>query len=550
VLTELHIRDVGVIADVTLPLGPGLTVVSGETGAGKTMLVSALELLRGARADADQVRRGARAALVEGRLEPPPLGAEDWLGEDDDELVVTREIAPEGRGRVRIAGRLAPVSALAELVGEVVELHGQSDNARLSAPAAQRELLDRYGGPELAAQLEAYRATYVALRAAERELEALQVGERDRARELDRLRFELAEIDTVGPEAGEEDALEAELRRLEHAESLVEAAAIAAAAVTDDGGARDALGIAVAALRSRSGVDPALDELGARVEGLAAEAQDVAFELSAYATGVEADPERLAALRERRMALAGLLRKYGPDTAAVLAYAAQGRERVAALAGGDEHRADLQAETGALAGTLAEQGAALSERRREAGRRLAAAVEGHLAELAMAGARMTVEVAAAEPGPDGADRVAFMIAPNPGEPALPVAKAASGGERSRIALAVRVALDDADATPVLVFDEVDAGVGGAVALEVGRKLARLAEGRQVLCVTHLAQLAAFADAHIVVSKEAVGDRTIADARVLDDDERIIELSRMLSGTPGSAAAARHAAELRALALAS
>jgi DNA repair protein RecN (Recombination protein N) len=549
VLTELHIRDLGVIEDVTLPLSAGLTVVTGETGAGKTMVVSALELLRGGRADADQVRRGARAALVEGRLEPPPPGAGDWGDEGDEDLVVTREVVAGGRGRVRVAGSLAPVSALAELVGSVVELHGQSDSARLSAPAVQRELLDRYGGPELGALLEAYRRTYAALRGAERELDQLRSGERDRARELDRLEFELGEIDAIAPEAGEEDRLDAELGRLEHAESLVQAAQVAAAAVVDDGGARDALGLAVATLRSASGVDPALDELGARAEGLAAEAQDLAFELSAYAGGVEADPQRLEALRERRMAIAGLVRKYGADTAAVLEYAEEARARAAALAGGDERRSVLEAEVKELADTLGEQGGALSDRRRAAGAALATAVEGHLTELAMGGARMSVEVAPAEPGPEGPDRVTFLLAANPGEPALSLGKAASGGERSRVALAVRLALADADATPVLVFDEVDAGVGGAVALEVGRKLARLAEGRQVLCVTHLAQLAAFADAHVVVTKGAVGDRTVADAHVLADDERITELSRMLSGTPHSDVAARHAAELRALALA-
>jgi DNA repair protein RecN (Recombination protein N) len=547
VLTELHIRDVGVIEDVTLPLGAGLTVVTGETGAGKTMVVSALELLCGGRADTDQVRRGARASLVEATLRPPPPGAQVWLDEGDDELIVAREVAAAGRGRARVSGRLAPVSALTELVGRVVELHGQSDNVHLSAPSAQRELLDRSGGPELADLATAYRATYLDLREAERELSDFRAGERDRLRELDRLEFELGEIDAVAPEPGEESDLDADLRRLEHAEALVHAAHAAASAVTDDGGARDALGTAVGALRGVAGVDPALDELAARAEGLAAEAQDVAFELAGYASEVEADPARLAGLRERRMALSVLLRKYGPGTAEVLAYADEARERLAALAGGDERRTALEAQAKVLADTLAEQGAALSEHRLAAGRRLSQAVERHLAELAMAGARMTVEVVPTDPGPEGADRVTFLLAANRGEPALALGKAASGGERSRVALAVCLALADADQTPVLVFDEVDAGIGGETALEVGRKLARLAQGRQVLCVTHLAQLAAFADAHVVVVKQAVGERTVAQARVLGDDERIRELSRLLSGTPDSAAAAHHAAELRALA---
>jgi len=547
VLEELHIRDVGVIDDVELALGPGLTVVTGETGAGKTMVVSALELLCGGRADSDQVRRGASAALVEGRLSPPPPGAQDWLAEGEDELVVSREVAAGGRSRARVSGRLAPVSVLADLVGGVVELHGQSDSTKLSTPAVQRDLLDRYGGDEVAALRSTYRTAYAALREAETELAGLRTGERDRLREVGHLEFELAEIDAIAPAPGEDDAIDAELRRLEHAETLVAAAAQAAAAVADDGGARDALGVAVAALRAVSGVDDTLDTLGARAEGLAAEAQDLAFELSGYAEDVDADPERLAGLRERRMALAGLVRKYGPDTVAVVAYADRARAQLATLACGDERRAALEAQTAVLTDAVAEHGDALAVARRDAGKRLAEAVERHLGELAMAAARMTVEVAPADPSSDGADRLTFVLAANPGEPSLPLGKAASGGERSRVALAVRLALADADATGVLVFDEVDAGVGGAVALELGRKLARLARGRQVLCVTHLAQLAAFADAHLVVAKSIVGERTVAGVRLLSEDERVTELSRMLSGTPDSAAAAGHVAELRAMA---
>jgi len=568
VLSELLIRDVGVIEEVTLELAPGLNVLTGETGAGKTMVVSALELLLGARADADQVRAGASAAVVEGRLVPPPPGAAEWLGEGDEDLVVSREVAPASAGgsgsrsRARLGGRLAPVSALSEVVGGVVEVHGQSDTVRLAQPAVQRDLLDRFGGPPLAEAKARYAAAYRAWREAADELERLQEGERERLRELDRLRYELDEIDRIAPQHDEDETLADELRRLEHAEALGAAAAAAAAALTDDGAARDALGAAVAALRGVAGVDPALSSLLERAEGLAAETQDLGLELNAYAAGIEADPQRLEALRERHAALVRLTRKYGSDapapgaidTAAVLAYAEQARARVAALESGDARAAALAEQVVALETAVTEAAEALRAQRRAAGDRLAATVAGHLEELAMPDARLEVVVEPIPPAAHGADRVELLLAANAGEPALPLGKAASGGERSRVALALRLAIADAttpgDGDPsVLVFDEVDAGVGGATALAVGRKLARLARGRQVLCVTHLAQLAAFADAHFVVSKRRVDGRTVAAVERVEDAARVTELSRMLSGTPDSARAAEHAEELRALALA-
>jgi len=550
VLEELSIRDVGVIESVTLTLAPGLTVLTGETGAGKTMVVSALELLLGGRADVDSVRSGARRALVEGRLHPAPASAAEWLEDGDEDLVVSREVLRgEGgsRSHARIGGRMAPASALADTVGAVVELHGQSDNARLASAAVQRELLDRSGGAPLAAALAKYRTVHAAWRDAVEELQRLRTSSRDRTLEVERLNRELSEIDAVAPVAGEEQLLDAELRRLEHAEGLIAAAAGAAAAIVGEAGARDALGSSVAALRTIAGIDEAGDELLARVEGLAAETQEVALDLTAYADALELDPQRLEALRQRRAGLARLTRAYGEDAAAVAAYAEQARAELEGLQGGEERIAALERDAAALRADVAERGAALAGLRRAAGKRLARTVEAHLAELAMADARMVVAVDDAEPTAEGTDAVTFLLAANRGEPALPLGKAASGGERSRVALALRLAFADADDTPVLVFDEVDAGIGGSTALAVGHKLARLARGRQVLCVTHLAQLAAFADDHLVVTKRAEGGRTVAGVRRLDDADRLVELSRMLSGTPDSEVAAGHAAELRALA---
>lgn len=545
-LEELLIRDVGVIEEVTLHLVPGLNVLTGETGAGKTIVVSALELLLGARADADRVRAGAQAALVEGRFHPVPAGAHEWLADGDEELVASRELVAGGRSRARLGGRLAPVSALADVVGMAVEVHGQTDSTRLLDSAKQRELLDRVAGPSLAGTLGRYQDLYRRWRAATEELVSLCTDARHHARELDRIVFELAEIEAVGPVRGEEGALAVELARLEHAETLADAATQASAAVGGDGGARDALGGAVAALRAVARLDPGLDALGERVEGLAAETQELAFELAAYAESVELDPHQLEALRERRAALAGLMRKYGPDSAAVVAYADEARARIATLRASTDRSAVLEAEVGQLEAAVGDAAMDLRRARREAGEQLATAVGVHLADLGMPCARMKVVVEQAEPGPNGGDRVRFLLAANPGEAALPLAKAASGGERSRVALAIRLALARADDTEVLVFDEIDAGVGGATALAVGRKLAILARDRQVLCVTHLAQLAAFADAHFVVEKQTAGGRTVAVVARLDAESRVRELSRMLSGT-SSAQAAGHAAELLSMA---
>ena len=553
-LVELRIRDVGVIDDVTIDLPAGLTVLTGETGAGKTMVVSALQLLLGGRADADRIRADADAAVVEARLVPPPAAAAEWLEDGEDELVVSRQVAAAAttRSKARINGRMAPVAALAACLGAAVELHGQNDSARLGTPAVQRDLLDRYGGASLRAALTAYRDVFDRWRAATRELTGLRANAQERAREADRLRFELSEIDAAAPVAADA-GLPVELQRLEHAESLVQGAAAAGAALTDDGGARDGLGAALAALRAVEGVDPTLDALRERAESLAVEAQELGIDLAGYASQLELDPARLDALRDRHAALVRLTRKYGDaapgalDLDGIDAYARLARIQLEDVEGTDERIGELDAAVAGLAAQLEQAARALRAERCSAGERLVAAVQAHLAELGMAAARMDVAVEAAEPAPHGADDVTFLLAANTGEPALALAKGASGGERSRVALALRVALADADDTPVLVFDEVDAGIGGETALAVGRKLARLAQGRQVLCVTHLAQLAAFADAHFVVEKSETAGRTVAALRRVEDAQRVSELSRMLSGTPDSPNAVRHAAELLDLA---
>ena len=548
-LDELHLRDLGVIEDVMLRLAPGLNVLTGETGAGKTIIISALELLQGARASAPQVRQGADVAVTEARLHPVPDTAADWADSADDDLVIAREVAASdggGRSRARVGGHLAPVSALRAVTAGLIEMHGQQDSTRLTTATAQRDLLDRFGGPPATAALSTYRAAHDAWVQARRDLETLQAAHRERVREQDRLRFELDEIDAVDPAADEEAQLDAQLRRMEHAEGLMLAARQSADLLTGEQGARDALGAAVAELRGMSGVDEVLDELLQRLEQVAAEAQDLGLELSSYAHGVEIDPVALDQLRTRRSAIAQLVRKYGVDTREVIAYATAARARVDELATDDQREQELEAQLARLGDEVEQAAVALREVRTGVAKRLEEVVGGHLDELAMPGARLEIHLSPTPPGPDGADRVDYLLAANRGEPALELGRFASGGERSRIALALRLALADADDTPVLVFDEVDAGIGGGVARAVGAKLAALAKGRQVLCVTHSAQLAAHADAHFLVTKESTPDgRTRSHVEQLDRDARVAELSRMLSGSADSDVAARHADELLA-----
>jgi DNA repair protein RecN (Recombination protein N) len=550
VIDELHIRGLGVIEDASLRLAPGLTVVTGETGAGKTMLVTALELLLGARADAALVRRGADAAIAEAIIAPPPTEAADWLGDGDEELVVSREIPADGRSRARLGGRLAPVSALAEVLGRHVEVHAQHEHVRLTRPDVQRGLLDRYAGEPHRRTLAAYREAHAAWRELVRRREGFEADARERARELDRLGAEVGEIDAARLDADADADLDRELELLAHAEEVQLAAAEAVAALGSDG-AQEPLGVAVDVLRRLVVDDAVLDDLRQRAVALAAEAAELAADVRGFGESVEADPGRLEVLQQRQAAVRQLTRKYGPDVAAVLGYADEARQRLLALAADEADASELDrrlAEQHERVRSLAED---VRRGRRTAAERLAEVVDGHLADLAMPHGRFSVAV---EPLTDGeltvhgGDRVTFLLAPNPGEPARPLGQASSGGERSRVSLAVEVALADVDDASVLVFDEVDAGIGGATAMAVGEKLARLAAGaggraRQVLCVTHLAQLAAFADVHHVVEKGVRGGRTVTTTRQVADDDRVPELSRMLGGDPTAAAGLEHAREL-------
>lgn len=569
---EIRISSLGVIESSTLELGPGLTVITGETGAGKTMVVTALGLLLGGRADSGAVRNGAKHARVEGVVAVPPAGTGfvdqvlEAGGEvEDGRVVLARNISAEGRSRAWVGGAGVPASTLAGVAEPLVAVHGQSDQHRLLKANAQREALDRFGGESLAALAERYRLVHTRLGEVEHELHEVVTSARERAREADLLRFGLQEVEAVSPEPGEDTHLAAEESRLGFADTLRTAAEQAREALSSDQGGPDALattGVARSALEGVRDHDPEAAALADRLAELTYLLSDLAADVASYASGLETDPARLAAVSERRAALTALTRKYGETIDDVLVWAEQGAGRLLELEDTDEHIDTLRAERTRLRGQLGEAAAALSAARTEAAGRLAREVTGELGLLAMPHATLQVAVTqqegAASDGPgapievdgrllryssSGVDEVEFLLAANAGMAARPLHKGASGGELSRVMLAVEVALAGTTSVPTFVFDEVDAGVGGKAAIEIGRRLAQLARSAQVLVVTHLPQVAAFADRHIVVAKSSDGSVTTSGLTVLSEEDRERELSRMLAGLDDSDTALAHAREL-------
>ena len=617
-LEEVRITGLGVINDALLELSPGFTALTGETGAGKTMVVTGLGLLFGGRADPSRVRPGAQRASVEGRLRTDPRGkvaqqVEEAGGDLDDDgtLVLTRTVSGEGRSRAFAGGRSVPVSLLTYLSDDLVAVHGQSDQQQLLKPGRQRESLDRYAGGVLAEVLSDYQRAYGRHRKVLDELTTLTTQARARAAEAEELRAGLTDIEKLNPAAGEAAALRAEEERLANADSLHAAATTAHEALLGDPAAGNdgvdvvtLLGHARRALDSVRRHDTEIDGVATRLSDAAYLISEVAGELASYIQGIDADPARLAAVQERRAALARVIRLYGPggvnahingtpvrldaagppsaaedggdspageggadagedgaagpdtlfpaeepdDTAYVLEWARLAAVRAAELDNDDDMIATLTAEEAELAGQVTELAGRLSRLRAEAGERFAGDVTAELTALAMPHARISVALTPlAEPGPHGADDVEIRLASNPGAPALPLHKGASGGELSRVMLAIEVVFAGADPVPTFVFDEVDAGVGGKAAVEIGRRLAKLARLAQVIVVTHLPQVAAFADNHLVVAKSSDGSITSTSVVRLDHEARVRELSRMLAGLEDSEFGQAHAAELLAMA---
>ena len=565
-IEEISIRGLGVIGEATLPIGPGFTALTGETGAGKTMVVTALGLLLGERADTAAIRAGASQAVVEGHwlVESDGGGANrvrdaggdlDALdGSNRAGLLLSRSISTDGRSRAAVGGRAAPVGVLSEIGQQLVVVHGQSDQVRLRSATAQREALDRFAGSELAAALGNYQAIYSRWQAAQSELDLL-VAERDRrAQEAGELRAAIEEIERVAPRRGEDVELAEQAERLGNLEELRLAAAGAQQLVSSQTGddTDDALGLLDSARRQlerAAGHDPALEAIAASLASATILVSEISTGLAGYLSDLDADAgQELAAVQQRRAELVGLVRRFGPTLDDAIDYLDSGSGRLLELDNDSDRIQALHAEVEADRAGIVELGAVLSRVRSRFAAQLSQRVTAELAALAMGGAELTVEVTdRADYSQNGKDQVSFLLRPHAGSEPRPLGRGASGGELSRVMLAIEVVIAATDPVPTFIFDEVDAGVGGASATEIGRRLATLAESAQVIGVTHLAQVAAFATNHLSVVKDSEGSVTESSVRQLHGEERVAEMARLLSGLPDSESGLTHARELLDLA---
>ena len=529
-IDELHVRDVALIRDATIEPAAGLTVLTGETGAGKTALLSSIKLLVGERSDAGMVREGSASLEVEGRL--------FLRGDDEDGTVVRRRVSADGRGRVELDGHMASVRELSERVGSTVDLCGQHEHQRLLAVATHAEMLDTWAGAPAAEALDVYRDALAAAEEAAAELERVHEMGRATGERLDEAAFVLRRIDEVDPREGELEELEAQLPRVEHGEALMSAALVARERLAADDGACDALGEAVRALTDAARFDEKLGGWAATLESALLDIEDVASELRGYADEVDFDPEELDRVQARLAALEGLRRAYGPRMADVLCRREEAREVIAATSDGGELERRAAEELERREAALAAAADALDAVRLEAAPRLSAAVSEQMAFLEMGSAELEVCVERrprSEWTRRGPSRVELLYRPGAGLSARPLRKIASGGEVSRVMLAVKVVLGEADACETLVFDEVDAGVGGATAVALASVLARLAKTHQVIVVTHLAQVAVAAGRHYLVEKRAgEGEVPETTLTLIEGEDRVAEVARMLSGDTGSA----------------
>ena len=548
-LSEIRIQDFAVIDRLTLQLGPGLNALTGETGAGKSIIVGALSLILGERASADVVRAGAGRAVVEavfdvaGRDTVLRVLADHGIDVDDDLLIVRREINAGGRGRVWVNGAAATVALLAELGQYLVDLHGQHEHQSLLHPARQRDLLDAYGtAADLAT---AVREAWTRLSDARARLALLDAGVRTAEQRADFLRFQLEEIDRAKLVAGEEAELQAEANRLSHAGELASLAeSLHVELYAGDRALATRLVEVRKALDHIVRIDPSLEHWRETVQAALFGLEELGREMGEYASGVEHDPSRLDELSKRQDLLFRLKRKYGPELDDVLATAAAARSELATVESADLDRTELEKEISKASGELGSHAKRLSAARSRAARRLEAAVATALPELGMSGAEFRIQLAsAAGIGAYGAETVEFLIAVNAGFEPRPLARVASGGELSRVMLALKTELARLDMIPTLVFDEIDAGIGGRVANRVGEKLKRVATDHQVFVITHLPQIASRADRHYLVLKREVEGMTATDVLGLDGAERVRELARLLGGDPESEVSMEHAREL-------
>jgi len=556
VIEEISIRNLGVIGEARLPLGPGFTAITGETGAGKTMVVTALGLLLGERSDASAIRSGSGGAVVEGHWQISPQGnvadrVRDAGGDmDGTELILGRSVSAEGRSRAVVGGRTTPVGVLNEIGQQLVVVHGQSDQIRLRSATAQREALDRFAGTELSGILGTYQEVYKRWQANQAELDVL-VAERDRRlREAEDLRIAMAEIEAASPRSGEDSELTERADRLTNLEDLRLAAAHALELVSSQSSdeAQDALGLMEGAKRQLDRVSEHDAELASIIEAIATATfavGEVSSQLSSYLSSLDADGGReLESVQERRAELSTLIRKFGPSLDDVIDYLDSGSSRLLELDNDSDRIDSLRAQVDDDRARVLELAARLSDVRRGYAIRLSERVTAELSALAMANARLSVEVAdRSEYSLSGKDQVSILLQPHSGAEPRPLGRGASGGELSRVMLAIEVVIAGSDPVPTFIFDEVDAGVGGASAIEIGRRLARLSRTAQVIVVTHLAQVAAFATNHLRVLKDSEGAVTASSVQQLNGDQRVAEMARLLSGLPDSESGLTHAREL-------
>ena len=549
-LTELSVENVALIEEATLELSPGLNAITGETGAGKTLLATALQMLLGGRARSESVRAGASKATVEGTFVlPQETGAQilaDALGdlaeevEDEDGLLLRRTLTGEGRSRCYVGGVSVPVRALASLGERLVSYHSQREQTRLTEPAEQLAILDDFLDATAAKAKREHESLWRAVERDRRELQEMHDSSEARLREVEFLRYQVAELESAGYDPQELSDLSRERDRLRNVTDLLRATAAATAALSSEEGegAIDAVASATSELETASGYDESLRTLLERLGGLSAELEDVLYELRSYVDELEADPNRLEAVEDRLAAMRALERKYGD----VEGYLEESRTRLSRLENLDEETAELESRLARGEQRLGELADKVTSGREAAAKKLSGKVQDNLGDLNLGKTTFRAELVPAEPGPSGAERVEFVIRPNPGEPELPVRRYASGGELSRIMLAIRLAQERVEPGATYVFDEVDAGIGGETATAVGAKLRVLGERNQVLTITHLPQIASEAGTHVVVEKEESGGRTITRIERIEGEERRRELARMLSGRIDEASLA-HASEL-------
>jgi DNA repair protein RecN (Recombination protein N) len=557
-IEQIHIRDLGVIREAQLDLGPGLTVLTGETGAGKTMVLNALGLLLGSRSDASAVRKGQEQAFVEGRWLLPKEALDritaSGIEIEDGELLVSRSISSEGRSKATVSGRSVPVGVLTEIGEHLVVVHGQSDQIRLKSATAQREALDQFAGVPLAALTDKYAEIYTAWKMAANRLQVLTTESSSRAREADEIRAAVEELTKLDPKSGEDVELSELAERLTHVEELRIAAAAAHEELSSDSfddssDALTAIGKARRALEQVSNHDPELEKLAEQLKEIGFSLNETAASISSYIAALDNDgASELEKIQSRRAELSSAMRKYGPTLDEVIAYLETAGSRLLDLDSSDEAIASLTIEEqqlGKQAHDLAEQ---ISSIRTKAAAELSAAVTAELSALAMTGASLDASVTRlGELTAHGIDQVALLLSAYPGAEPRPIGKGASGGELSRIMLAIEVVLAKSELAPTFIFDEVDAGVGGAAASEVGKRLAMLARNAQVIVVTHLPQVAAFANRHLRVLKSSLADFTATDVVRLEGEQVVEELARMLSGLSESESGRSHAKELLDLA---